>query len=48
MMIEMGHAVSPVTVADHYADLLTGFVIDDDDDDFADNVQCRWCSPTLS
>ena len=41
MMIEMGHAVSPVTVADHYADLLTGFVIDVDDADFAGRSQCR-------
>ena len=28
MMMEMGREVSPVTVADHYADLLTGFVLD--------------------
>jgi LPPG:FO 2-phospho-L-lactate transferase len=31
MMREMGREVSPLTVADHFADLLTGFVLDDAD-----------------
>ncbi len=28
MMREMGEMISPLTVADHYADLLDGFVLD--------------------
>jgi LPPG:FO 2-phospho-L-lactate transferase len=31
MMHELGHGISPLTVAEHYADLLTGFVLDEAD-----------------
>ena len=31
MMREMGEMISPITVADHYADLLDGFVLDKED-----------------
>ena len=38
MMQEMGHEVSPLTVAHHYDGLLTGFVMDAEDRDFAEHL----------
>lgn len=38
MMQEMGHEVSPLTVARHYDGLLTGFVMDAVDRDFAEHL----------
>ena len=43
MMLEMGLDVSPVTVAAHYADLLTGFVLDANDAALRE----RLCVPVL-
>lgn len=38
MMAEMGHDISPMTVAGHYADLLDGFVIDAEDEAVRDAI----------
>lgn len=38
MMVEMGHEVSPRTVADHYGDLLSGFVLDQADAEMAEAI----------
>ncbi len=39
MMRELGQMVSPLTVVDHFADLLDGFVLDHADADVADAVE---------
>lgn len=43
IMKELGVMISPITVADHYADLLTGFVVDRSDEDWCASIEI----PTL-
>jgi LPPG:FO 2-phospho-L-lactate transferase len=38
MMREMGQMISPLTVADHFADLLDGFVLDQADAILRDSI----------
>lgn len=39
MMREMGQMISPLTVVDHFSDLLDGFVLDTEDGEIVDAVQ---------
>ena len=43
IMKELGVMISPITVADHYADLLTGFVVDRADEEWCASIEI----PTL-
>lgn len=51
MLAQLGHEVSPVTVAGRYADLLDGFVLDEADHELAPRVEALglrcWVLPTV-